>query len=444
MIKKYCGYLVLIYLRFWAKLKLKRVNPLIVGVTGSVGKTSTRRAIATILQSLGRLKEAKHANSESGIPLNILNLELKDYSLLSWLKVLILAPFAYLFKHEVYDYYLVEMGIDSPYPPKNMGYLLTIVKPQVGVVLNARLVHTSQFDALVKDRHTRRRQQKLINLIAQEKGKLVTTMDQTGLAILNADQPEILALSQQTKARTLTFGYSNQADVKIVSVRKTRHSFQVKLAYLAQEAVLEFTNFPFENNYAYTFAAAVTVGIGLGVPFQQTIQLLQQKYDAPPGRWRLFKGIKQTTLIDSSYNASPTTMESALINFRQLARRAYKLGVLGDMRELGQEAKIAHQNLATWIMNNLDEVVLFGSLTKQYTLPILKQDNFPVHHFDRMSDLITYLKTHLKPKSWILFKGSQNTIFLERAIVPLLLNKSDSQFLCRRGSYWDRIRHSTP
>ncbi len=443
-LKRYLGYPILIWLRFWAKLKLKRVNPLIIGVTGSVGKTSTRIAIANILQSLGTVKEAKHANSESGIPLNILGLSLKNYAWFDWLRIVVLAPFAYLFKSESYDYYLVEMGIDSPFPPKNMSYLLSILRPHVGIVLNATLVHTAEFDSLVKDRSLKRRRQKLIHLIAQEKGKLVTTMDKSGLAILNLDQLEIADLAKQTSARTLFFGFKSGADVRILKVKKTRTSFAVDFQYRAQTASLKFTNFPFEDNYAYTFAAAITVGIGLGVPFLKTVELLQAKYYAPPGRWRVFQGLNQTTLVDSSYNASPKAMISALTNFKVLARRAYKLAVIGDMRELGQEAKQIHKDLATWLMNNVDEAVLFGNLTKQYTLPILKRNHFPVRHFERMDDLIAYLKAHLQPKSWLLFKGSQNTIFLERAVAALLLNKEEEKYLCRRGEYWDKIRAQTP
>ena len=441
--KQKLGYLILIYLRFWAKLQLKKVNPLVVGVTGSVGKTSTRRAITTILHSLGTVKEAKHANSESGIPLNLLNLSLRTYSPLDWLRVIFLAPFAFLFNQERYDYYLVEMGIDSPHPPKNMGYLLTILRPHAGVVLNADLVHTAQFDHLIKDRHLRRRQAKLIRLIAQEKGKLVTTMGPDGLAILNADQPEIIHLAQQTQARVLSFGYQPQADVRILKVKKTRTSFKLDLSYRAQQASLEFSQFPFEDNYAYTFAAAITLGVGLGVPFAQAVQLLQDNYSPPPGRWRLFPGLNHTTIIDSTYNASPRSMHSALVNFRKLARRAYKIAVIGDMRELGREAKQTHKDLANWLLDNADEAVLFGSLTQQYTLPLLRQHRFPVHHFTSMSTLIDYLHSHLKPKSWLLFKGSQNTIFLERAVEALLLHPEDQRHLCRRGPYWDRIRQQT-
>ncbi len=444
MIRHFFGYLVLIYLRFWAKLQLKKVNPLVIGVTGSVGKTSTRTAIATLLQSIGRVKEARHANSESGIPLNILGLSLTTYSPLDWLRVIFLAPFGYLFNHENYDYYLVELGIDSPRPPKNMTYLLTIVKPQVGIVLNARLVHSQQFDYLVKDRHLNRRRQKLIRLIAKEKGKLVTTMTSSDLAILNIDQPEIGSLASQTSAKVLTFGYHSDADIKINRLKKTNHSFELKLTYLAQEAELKFDQFPMEDNYAYTFAAAIAVGVGLGIPFQKTIQFLQQNYLPPAGRWRLFSGLNGTTLIDSSYNASPTSMQSALKSFHQLAKHHYKIAVVGDMRELGQEAKQAHKDLAEWLINFVDEAVLFGNLTRRYTLPILRQNQFPTHHFTTMDELIQYLRTNLKSKSWILFKGSQNTIFLERAVEALLLNKSDVKLLCRRGAYWDKIRSQTP
>ena len=94
-------------------------------------------------------------------------------------------------------------------------------------------------------------------------------------------------------------------------------------------------------------------------------------------------------------------------------------------------------------VQNADEAILFGDAVKEYTYPLLVAHKFKVHHYTRMSQLIKYLRTVAKPHAHILFKGSQNQIFLERAIESLLSNKKDTSLLCRRGPFWDEIRAKT-
>ena len=145
--KKILSTLILNYFRFLARLQLKK-NPraTIIGITGSAGKTSTRLAIVHILKTRGIVKHTTHANSESGIPLNILGLHPTSYTYFDWFRLIILAPFKLLSNWEHFAYYVVEMGIDSPDSPKNMAYLLSILRPHVGVVLNASLTHADSFD----------------------------------------------------------------------------------------------------------------------------------------------------------------------------------------------------------------------------------------------------------------------------------------------------------
>ena len=98
------------------------------------------------------------------------------------------------------------------------------------------------------------------------------------------------------------------------------------------------------------------------------------------------------------------------------------------------------------IIQYADEVILFGKENKTHTLPVLISSKFPVHHFTKMADLIEYLTQDLPAQaglpnnSHILVKGSQNTIFLERAVESILANPTDAQHLCRRGKFWDGKR----
>lgn len=428
-------YSLVAYFHFFAVRQLQK-NPraTIIGITGSAGKTSTRLALVHILQSRGVVKHSVHANSEIGLPLNILGLTFRSRSALDWLRLVILAPIRLLTYRDHFDYYVAELGIDSPIPPKNMTTLLRLIRPHVGIVLNASLTHAGAFDHLVKDHDPQRRAAKLTARIAKEKMQLVKSLTAKQIAIVNLDQSELSAQLKDVTARLLTFGKLPKADVQIMS--------NWRFKYLGNTYQLKINDI-FPDHYAYTFAAAIATASGLGIPPSLSIPLLSN-YRAPAGRLRLFPGIKGCTIIDSSYNASPLTMEQSLPLLKKLGGRGKRIAVLGDMRELGVSTRIAHKDLADQIMHFSDEAVLFGEATREFTYPVLKAKKFPVHHFESMTGLIVHLRKVITSKSHVLIKGSQNELFMERAVEALLRDKADAGMLCRRGVYWDKLRSQTP
>jgi len=442
-LKKILSRLALEYFRLLARLQLwKNSSAIIIGITGSAGKTSTRLALALILANKGRVKHSSHANSESGIPLNILGLQPTNYSFLDWFRLILLAPFRLIFNWERFDYYIVEMGIDSPLPPKNMHYLLSILRPHVAIILNVDLVHGHTFDHLVKDRDPVRRRQKITAEIAKEKMRLARAINPTGVAIINLDQQELSSQISSVQARVLTVGKTARANFRILEYSYSLQGSSLRFSYQNQEYSLHLNSL-FPAPFAYTFAFAIAAGLSLGVSPANALKALQ-KFVSPRGRLRLFDGLNKTRLLDSSYNASPLAMQENLLLLTKLAGRHHRLAIIGDMRELGMQTKLAHKQLADWLLKYTDEVFLFGAAVKKYTLPVLVAKHFPVLHFTQMSDLIKYSQQNLVPDSLILIKGSQNTLYLERAVEALLLNPKDSQQLCRRGSYWDRLRSLTP
>lgn len=439
MLKKIIARIVLNYFRFFARIQLaKNPRSTIIGITGSAGKTSTREAMVLILKSRGKVKESEGANSESGIPLDILGLHPKNYSMLDWLRLMILAPIRALTFTEYFDFYVVEMGIDSPDAPKNMAYLLSIITPNVSVVLNAGLTHTANFDYLVKDKNSKRRKEKLINLVAKEKMALARGVASGGVAIVNLDQKEFAKNIKDLESRKITYGKSAKADLRIINTSTSLQGFSLSFSY--QGTIYKLTTPDIlPDHYGHTFAAAISAGCSIGIPPSLSIQALS-KYRSPAGRLRIFHGLNDSVVIDSSYNASPDTMLESLKLLKKIGSKHRKIAVLGDMRELGISTKLVHKQLADWVRYYADEAILFGTATKEYTLPVLVSGKFPVLHFEQMSELIKYLKSRLKNNDIILVKGSQNEIFLERAVEEILLNQSDVKGLCRRGIYWDRLR----
>lgn len=423
--------LLVAYFRYFAALQLrKNSDATIIGITGSAGKTSTRLALVHILKSHGVVKHSIHANSEIGLPLNVLGLYPHLGSPLDWLRLVLLAPIRLLTFREHFKYYVVEMGIDSPSAPKNMATHLRLIHPHVGVVLNAGITHAEAFDHLVKDHSPVRRQKKLLKIIAKEKMQLLKSLDTKQVAVVNLDQKELVGELKDVSARLITFGKSSHSSVRILegfSYRYQGTTYRLELQDI------------FPPHYAYTFGAAIAVAAGLGIPPSISIPLLRD-YRAPAGRLRLFSGIKGSTIIDSSYNASPATVLDSLTLLKAIGGRGKKIAVLGDMRELGQSARMAHKDLADQCLRFADEVILFGTHTLAYTYPVLKAKKFPVHHFSDMQSLIKYLRSVITPKSHILVKGSQNQLYMERAVEALLSDKADVARLCRRGAYWDKLR----
>ena len=123
-------------------MQLKKIKPFVVGVGGASGKTSLSNFIYLILSEKYKVKQGRGKNSETGIPLDILGLTMKNYNKRDWVKVMIFALINVLFDFRKFDIYIAEMGIDSPLEPKNMSYLLKIIKPDVGVLTNISYEHS--------------------------------------------------------------------------------------------------------------------------------------------------------------------------------------------------------------------------------------------------------------------------------------------------------------
>lgn len=394
--KQILGRIFLEYLRLFAKIQIakdKLINPSlkIVGITGSAGKSSTLLAAEAALTPQFKVKTNYGANSESGIPLNILGFNSLDFSLLSWLKIAIFTPFKILFYWPKIDVYLLEMGIDSQKTPKNMAYLLSIVRPDIGIFLNVSAVHLENFSSLES--------------IAREKALLV---NQANLAIINPKDPLVKKFTTNPKK-------------VIIKPKKLIH----KNYYLPQI-------------YDISIGAAYKLAKALGLDKKQILENISKNFHLPASRASLIKGINNSLIIDSSYNSSPLAT-SELLKFLSTFPSP-KVAVLGDMRELGQASQESHQNLYKLALKSADLIISVGPETSRYFGP-------KTHKFLYWWQASDYLKNNLTPASTILVKGSQNTIFLEELVKELIpptqLNYYLSNHLiCRQEPYWLNLKSS--
>jgi len=429
--KQFFGSIVLAYLRFFAKLKLKKIRPKIIGVTGSVGKTSAIHGLHLILSKKHKTKTTFKGNSESGIPLEILNIKLKDFSIISWLKAMVLAPIR-AFDGESYEVLIVEMGVDAPYEPKNMGYLLKIIHPDIGIILNISAAHTEQFKGDV-------------NAITQEKSRLVTSMDKTKIVILNSDDRYLQNILPNVQAEICTFGKNQDATLKIVEYHVKKMSTIFTYDWKGKKLQATFQDQLYFEEYGYIFAAVFLGAWKLGIPFEESIQIIEKEYHLPPGRLSIIKGEKHSTIIDSSYNASPVAMTAALTLVKHMSVHGKKILVLGDMRELGVLAEEKHKEIGIFASQSGYYIVLVGPLMKKYANHAILNTGFPkerVYVFDNAKDVGQFiLQKLMKRDDLILIKGSQNTIYLEQVVYELMKEKNQAYtLLCRQSEYWTHVR----
>lgn len=442
--KKRLSLFILWYLRVFAKLQLKKINPFVIGVGGASGKTSLSNFIYIIFKNKYKVRQGRGKNSETGIPLDILGLKVSKYSYSEWLRVLLFVPLRILFDWKKYDVYIAEMGIDSPLEPKNMSYLLRIVKPQIGVLTNISFEHSAYFDPLVEAVDEREREEKILNLTTQQEGMLLTSLNIEDKAVLNVDDENIRKIKNDIKANVLTVSKKDtNADFYIENIRNFVDKFLISFKYQNKGYRLTIVN-PLPEHFAYSFLLSIAVAKAYGIDIENSIRYLEEGFALPVGRMSVFKGIKNTVIIDSSYNNATLAPILDLLSFvKEIGKQRRRIGVIGDMRELGTMSKIMHEEVAKTILNCLDAVVLIGPLSQQYILPILKKNHFTYYSFLNFTSAKSTILEIIKPKDMILVKGSQNTLFLERVVEMLLVNQSDRKKLCRRGDYWDKIREKT-
>ena len=442
--KKRLSLFVLWYLRFFAKLQIRKINPFIVGVGGASGKTSLSNFLYIIFSKKYSVRQSKGKNSETGIPLDILRLGIHGYTYQEWFKIMVLAPLKVLFDFKKYEVYIAEMGIDSPLEPKNMSYLLKIIKPKIGVLTNISFEHSVYFDPLTSEKDFSQRGENILQLTARQECLLLTSIDEDGTAILNIDDENIKKAKEEIRAKIITVSKENKkADFYIENIKNFVDEFLLQFNYEGKKYELKIEN-PLPEHFAYSYLLAIATAKAYGIDVESSIKYLESDFYLPPGRMSVFKGVKNTVIIDSSYNNATLTPMLDLLSFVcDIGKQRRRIGIIGDMRELGTMSKTLHEEVAKKILQTLDVAILIGPLSQKYIMPVLRKNDFSYYSFLNFTSAKKTILEIIKPKDMILVKGSQNTLFLERAVEVLLENQKDKEKLCRRGEHWDRIREKT-
>lgn len=429
--------IIVSYLGMLTKNFIKKNNIQIIGITGSYGKSTltllTRGVISQSEKVESSFKNGKGFNSETGVPFAFLQINPKNYHLQDWLKYIFQATINFFIIKPDYSKFILEMGVDKA---NDMDILLKMVSPQIRTFLSIGNVHQANF--------TKSFYKKGENPLFKEKSKLITSAESNQIVILNHDVQDIYNLKNATKAQVITFGYHKNADIKIGQPVFKDFQTVVDFIYLDKKYRLELKNKFVGKDLLRTYAAAFAIGVASKIDPSKIIKILSLSV-FPPGRASLFKGVKQSIIIDSSYNSSPKSLKAQLKTLLQFQNHQ-KVLVLGDMRELGILAEKKHRELADLIIKIKPRLVfLIGPLMKKYLYPELKKlDYFAKKTFayDFAGQAVADIANNLQKNDLVLVKGSQNTIFLEIIVEHLLADKKDISKLCRRGEFWDKARKS--
>lgn len=411
-------------LRWMAIITIKKYHPSIVGITGSVGKTSTKEAVFTVLsQKFRTRKSEKNYNNEIGIPLSIIGARSGKRSLWKWLAVFVKWLFIIIFPVKYPEVLVLEMGVDRP---GDMKYLTSFIPVDVAILTNISSSHLEFF--------------KSVDHIAKEKGKLIESLSEKGTAILNTDDEKVLDMKNKTRSDVITFGLG-KADVgaSLVDFNYSDNKLSgisFKLNYKGRTVPIRL-----RHVLAYHQIHAILAGISSGIAFKINlvdIAASLRNFFPPAGRMNLISGIRGSFIIDDTYNASPASAEAAL-NVIGKIQAAGKIAVMGDMLELGKDMENGHRETARKIFQvNPKFVFTVGDRMKMADEELMSL-GYPknrIFHFSNPVPAGKKLQEKIGEGDLILIKGSQ-AMRMEKIVREVMFNSQEAKnILCRQSEDW--------
>ena len=415
-----------------ARRVLKKYQPLIVGITGSVGKSSTKEAVALALGVAYSVRQTEgNYNNEIGVPLTIIGARSGERSLLRWTAVLFKWLAVLIFPVRYPEVLVLEMGIDHP---GDMDYLLSFVPVTIGIVTQISASHLVSFGSLAQ--------------IAREKGRLIVSLPEDGIAILNADDKRTLKMGEKTQARVLTYGFDEAANIhadNFVPNREAKRAegLSFKVNFDGKTMPLRLPKVVAKHHIPAVLAA-LALGVALKINPVEIINALEN-FEPLPGRLRLLSGRDNTYLLDDTYNASSASTVAALRVMSELMAPR-KIAVLGDMLELGAGSDAEHAALALPIRECGIQIVMTVGQHMRALHERLLEEGFSRKQVLWLPDplsAIEALRNIIRYDDLILIKGSQG-MRMEKISEQLLVDpRVAGSLLCRQGATW-RAKPFTP
>ncbi|MBU1290112.1 UDP-N-acetylmuramoyl-tripeptide--D-alanyl-D-alanine ligase [Patescibacteria group bacterium] len=418
-------------LKILSQIILWRYRPRVVGITGSVGKTGAKEAIYRVLRRHFKARRnIKNYNNELGVPLTILGSETGGNSVWRWLKIFLKASKTIIWEKNYPEILILEMGIDKP---GDMKYLMSFVPVDVGVMtaIGEFPVHIEFFPE--KGR------------LVEEKALLLKSLPAGGLAVLNYDDLSVRMVGDDLpeKVRVIQYGFGEGADLRIDNyqmrigdLEKNDFGINFKIDYKGSAVPMRLPGV-LGKQQASTAAAATSVGVFFGLNLVD-ISRAVKRYRALPGRTNLLKGIKNSYVLDDSYNASPLAVLAALDILEEVGDSRRKIVVLGDMLELGNNMEIAHRQIGARAAKVADLLFTVGDRAR-FIADEARQKGMPRENIFDFSDVqkaALAVQEKIAEGDIILVKGSQS-MRMEGVVKEIMAEpeKAD-KLLVRQGRGW--------
>ncbi len=422
--------IVIKILTWESKVVIKKYNPKIIAITGSVGKTSTKDAIFCVLEPFFFVRKSeKSFNSEVGVPLTILGIPNGWNNPFIWLKNIFEGLALIILPNNYPKWLVIEIGADAP------GDILKItewIKPDITVVtrLSKVPVHVEFFPS-PED-------------VFREKSYLVSALKKDGVLVINSDDEDVLAFRSLVDNKTILFGVGSSAEV----VGSNLH-----IVYSEQDGRKEPTGVAFEVVYGkdggevmirnglgiqqmYPALAAVAVGVALSIPLDKIIASFE-KHSPSLGRMRIIKGIKNSIIIDDTYNSSPVALAEALNTLVSLKTSGRKIAVLGDMLELGIFSADEHKKAGANV-TFADLLFTVGIRARRIAEGALNagMSETKIFQYESSREAGRDLEIMMKEGDVVLVKGSQG-VRMERVVEEVMAEPEHKwKLLVRQDSEW--------
>jgi len=413
-----------------AKILIRRKKPIIIAITGSVGKTSVKDAIYTVLKEhVHARKSQKSYNSEIGVPLSILGLKNGWNNPFLWLKNIFDGALTAFFDSEYPKVLVLEVGVDRP---GDMKALTQWMSPDIVVLTRLPDVpaHVEYFNS-PED-------------VIAEKMHLAHALKEDGVLIYNNDD-EIIRRELEN-VRQQSFGFSRYSpshftasgDTVIYENQKAV-GVECMLEHIGEEVRFQVYG-SLGVQHAYNYAAAIAVGTQFDISLADAAKALASNVP-PAGRMRIVEGLKDTLILDDTYNSSPVAAEQALQTVKDLTSVDRKIVVLGDMLELGKYSVREHERIGEHVAESADILLTLGMRARKIASSALEHgmSEKVIFQYDDIDRAGHELLQMIEPNDVVLVKASQS-IRAEKIVERLMAHPEQARdILCRQDSVWQSI-----
>lgn len=414
-------------LSFFARKTIERHQPVVIGITGSMGKTGARTAMSHILGKYFYVFGGiKNYNNEIGYPLSILGINSAGKNIFAWVAILIKAFNTAYFSKEYPEVLILEMGAAKK---GDIDYLGGIANLDVAVLTSIGVSHLEKFGS--------------VKQIEKEKLSILKHIKKGGKAVYNFDDEQIRSAIKEMRINSISYGFSEGADIMVSSGDDiilhfdegvfSGSSFRIDVSGSFMPVRL---NNVISKAQAYSCLAAIAICRFFEISLIEAAEALKTiKFS--PGRTNLLDGVKNTLIIDDTYNSAPDSALLALNTMKSFSNKR-KIAVLGDMLELGSACEQGHKDIGREAAKIADLLFLVGDkvIFAQEEAEKSGMAKSKIKKFADSDEAKKEIELAMKEGDLVLVKGSQG-MRMEKIVEEIMAepNKAE-ELLVRQGKEW--------